>query len=131
MLSFNFILIAAAAFASTVSAVPTPEIGNSLNIAQRSPGGLPIVGSITGTRAVPVGSASEAFLNYAAYIENQEHSRLSSVIKKGKKLLTSLFGRAGGLAVGGNPPAKRGGSSGKEVIQKCHDDIADIVVKIS
>ena len=47
MLSFKSILFAAAAsFASIiVSAVPTPEISNSLNVAQRSPGGLPILRS--------------------------------------------------------------------------------------
>ena len=58
MLSFKSILFGAAAFAagdyggegsssafaSIVSAIPTPETGNSLNTAQRSPGGLPIVG---------------------------------------------------------------------------------------
>ena len=87
MLSFKFILIAAAAFASMISAVPTPEIGNSLNIAQRSPG---IVDGI----AVDV---IDVINNAAADV------------------------------------SKRGGSesSCKEVIQKSHDDIADIVVKIS
>ena len=40
MLSFKSILFAAVAFASIVFAVPTPEIGNSLKVAQCSPGGL-------------------------------------------------------------------------------------------
>ena len=87
MFSFKSILVAAAAFASFVSAVPTPEAGNSLNIAQRSPGGLPIIGD--------------------------------------------LHGGVERLPIGGNAPVKRGGSSCKEIIQKCHDKIALITDEIS
>ena len=116
MLSIKFILVAAAAFASTVSAVPTPEIGNSLNIAQRSPA---VVDDATDVASDAAGLAANA----ASLAVHQADA--------GQLIDGLLVDRGGGLAVGGNPPAKRGGSSCKEVIQKCYDDIAVIVVKIS
>ena len=123
MLSIKFILVAAAAFASTVSAVPTPEIGNSLNIAQRSPAVVDDATDVASDAAGLAANAAGLAANAASLAVHQADA--------GQLIDGLLVDRGGGLAVGGNPPAKRGGSSCKEVIQKCYDDIAVIVVKIS
>ena len=106
MLSFKFILIAAAVFASVVSAVPTPVIDNNLNIAELSP----YTGAVGAAENV-VGAAYNAAFSNADTVHPLPGAPSTS------------------------PPTlvKRGGSSSscKEVIQKSHDDIADIVVKIS
>ena len=80
MLSFKSILLAAAAFVSIVSAVPTPEVGNSLNVVQRSPqlpklpatgagtlpnvpalGGIPALGGATNSKRGGGKSCKEIF----------------------------------------------------------------------
>ena len=123
MLSLKFILVAAATFTFIVSAVPTPETGNSLNIA---PGSLPIVGSTTSN--VPRSGADGP-----PDIDNRD--MISDMTNYFNSVLNSvgnlLFGLGAGRPVGDKRPAKRSGSSCKMVIQKCHDDIAVIVVKIS
>ena len=111
MLSFKSIFFAAATLASIVSAIPTPETGNSLNIA---PGGLAIDGSPA--QATPANSHLPPELTIG-----------KTIGKAIGKNIDNIIGKVPGL-VG---PAKRGGSSCEEVIKKCHDDIAVIVVKIS
>ena len=122
MLSFKSILVAVAAFASIVSAVPSPEVGNGLNIAQRSPqavekqpiikvvgilGGLPLVGGLLGWT-------------------DGDGSRDGA--KKGDD---NDGGKKGDDKDGGRVPVKRGGLSCKEVVQNGHNGIAELVIKIS
>ena len=122
MVSFkSIILIAAAAFASIVSAVPTPEIGNSLNIAQRSPGSI----------GESLGQVSGHAFHHTLGKTLHDVNRLVDGILRRDVAEESISIGSLGLAVGSNPPSKRGGSSCKEVVQKCHDGIALIVVKIS
>ena len=82
MFSFRSILVAAAAFATVVSSVPTPDVGSSL-VRRTFSIGTPI-GGIPGVGGV----------------------------------------------IGGSTNAKRGGPTCYELVKKCHDDIAVIVIKI-
>ena len=101
MLSFKSILLAAAAFASIVFAVPTPEVGNSLNIAQRSPaGGVPGAGALPELPATGTG-------------------------------LISSLPVVGGGGDSTPAVKRGGGKSCKEVFQTCHDGIVEIIVDIS
>ena len=83
MVQFKSILVATATFVSIVSAVPTLETGNSLNI-----------------RQLPHPDVLASFIN--AVLDGAE--RLPEI----------------------KAPIKRGGSSCREIIQKCHDRIAII-----
>jgi len=99
MLSFKSILFAAAALASLVSAIPTPETGNGItNIVARTPQ----VGSVVDSDIV----------GNLDVVENDEDQ------------LTNQRG---------TEPAerKRSGPSCGEIVKKCHDDIAVVVVKIT
>ena len=101
MLSFWSILVAAAAFATIVSAVPTPEIGSGL--VQRSTvttlDGLPITGDDLVNLPETFGSLPP---------------------------LGNLATIGGGIT-----QSKRGGApSCYERIKQCHDNISVIVVKI-
>ena len=115
MLSFKSILVAVAAFASIVSAVPSPEVGNGLNIAQRSPQighlhflkGVPINGGLLGT------------------LPNIGGGGLSNLPIVGDGPLPVANGGAS------SEPVKRGGLSCKEVVQNGHNGIAELVIKIS
>lgn len=133
MVSFNSILVATAAFASIVSAIPTPEVRNSLNIAHRAPRGIRDVGdSILGTPLRGPG------------IDGNRGLLGTGIGSKNGLLGTGLLGDSllgtDNLIQGDkskntdknvSPMVKRGGSSCMEVIQKCHDGIAVIVIKIS
>ena len=88
MVQFKSILVATATFVSIVSAVPTLETGNSLNIRQ-----LPRP-------------------NVLSYIINN--------VLDGVERLPEI-----------KAPVKLGGSSCREIIQKCHDRIAKIPGLIS
>ena len=97
MLSFRSILFAAAAFATVVSAVPTPDVDSTTSSLLQ---GVPAIDGLLDT--VPfLGSGSPLGLD------------------------------GGSQSIGGgSTPAKRDVPSCSELIKKCHDDIALIVIKI-
>ena len=88
MVQFKSILVATATFVSIVSAVPTLETGNSLNI-----------------RQLPHPDVLASFIND---------------VLDGVERLPEI-----------KAPIKLGGSSCREIIQKCHDRIAKIPGLIS
>ena len=104
MLSLRSILVAAAAFATIVSAVPTPDVGSGL--VQRTPQLVPI-----------------------PYPLPEDGGAGSAPSLPGTGGADGLP-----LPLPGGPlpalPIKRGGQSCYERIKQCHDDISVIVIKI-
>ena len=133
MLLFRSILFAAAAFATVASAIPTPETGSGhTNIVARTPADPPaggVIGGVTGSGKKKGGL-----------------TLIPGILKRGSLDIVArtpadppaggvIGDVTGGVKKGGLTliPGilKRGGASCGELVKKCHDDIAVIVIKIS
>ena len=96
----------------------TPEIDNSLNVAQCSPGGLPILCSRPSRTDTP---SNEIGVSNTFKLYPDIYCALVDIIGQHYQQPSTCWR---------NPPAKRDGSSCKEIM-KCHDGVADIIIKIS